>query len=221
MGMRTLVIGANGKVGRILTPLLAEAGMEPLAMIRDPAQQATFSDRGIEVVVADLEEDFSSVFVGCDTVIFTAGSGGKTGADKTMVIDLYAALRSIDFAKAAGVQRFSMVSALKAHEPLAGPARIHHYLIAKHLADEHLKKSGLPYFILRPGGLKDEPGTGRVTLVEACPNRTGDVPRADVAAVLVEALRQELLGVTLELVGGATPIVDAVARVAREASGAA
>ena len=208
--MRTLVIGAHGKVGRILTPMLAEAGMLPLAMVRDEGQQGYFSDRGIEVVVADLEKDFSMVFGGCDTVIFTAGSGGHTGADKTMIIDLYAAIRSIDYAKTAGVQRFHMVSALKAHDPLAGPPRIQHYLVAKHLADEHLVRSGLPYFILRPGGLTDEPGNGRVTLVAECPNRTGDIARADVAAVLVEALRQGLLGTTLELVKGGTPIPEAI-----------
>lgn len=211
--MKTLVIGAHGKVGRILTPMLAQTGMDPLAMIRDEQQQKYFLDRDIDVVVADLEKDFAPVFAGCDTVVFTAGSGGHTGADKTMVIDLYGAVRSIEYAKAAGIQRFCMVSALKAHDPLAGSSRIRHYLVAKYLADEHLVKSGVPYFILRPGGLTDEPGNGQVTLVEECPNRAGDVARADVAAVVVEALRQNLLGATLELVEGEVPIPEAVRRV--------
>jgi hypothetical protein len=56
----------------------------------------------------------------------------------------------------------------------------------------------------RPGG------TGRVTLAE----RTGSGPisRADVAAVLLAPLDEpRLTGRTVEVIGGATPIADAVA----------
>jgi uncharacterized protein YbjT (DUF2867 family) len=209
--MKILVIGANGKIGRILAPGLLAAGFTPVAMVRNPAQEPHFESQGIETVVADLELSIDHAFQGCDAAIFTAGSGGKTGADKTMVIDLYGALRSIEAAKKAGMKRFDMVSALKAHDPLSGPERIHHYLIAKHVADDYVMRSGLDYFVLRPGGLTDEPGGGGVTLVEACPDRTGSISRSDVAAVLVEAVKRGLTGKVLELVSGNTPVEDAIA----------
>jgi len=210
--MKVLVIGANGKIGRILTPGLMAAGFTPRAMVRSEEQVAQFESQGIEAVVADLESSIDHAFHGCEAAIFTAGSGGKTGADKTMIIDLYGALRSIAAAKRAGVRRFDMVSALKAHDPLSGPERIHHYLIAKHVADDYVLRSGLDSFVLRPGGLTDEPPGAGVTLVEACPDRTGSIPRADVAAVLIEALKRDLTGKVLELISGDASVKDAVGK---------
>lgn len=209
--MRILVIGANGKIGRILVPGLTAAGFTPRAMVRESAQARQFDSQGVETVVANLESAIDHAFHECDAAIFTAGSGGKTGADKTMTVDLYGALRSIEAAKKAGLKRFYMVSALKAHDPLSGPDRIRHYLVAKHVADDYLIRSGLAYFILRPGHLTDEPAGGGVELVEACPERSGEIPRADVANVLIEAMKQGLSGKILELVSGDTPLQDAVA----------
>ena len=208
--MKVLVIGANGQIGRILVPGLKAAGFTPRAMVRDPGQVTQFESQGIECVVADLESSIDHAFQGCDAVVFTAGSGGGTGADKTMIVDLYGVLRSIEAAEAAGLQRYFMVSALKAHDPLAGPERIRHYLIAKHVADEHVVRSGLEYFILRPGLLTDDPAGIGVQLVEACPDRTGAIPRVDVASVLIEAFKRGVTGKTLELVAGEVPIAEAV-----------
>ena len=65
--------------------------------------------------------------------------------------------------------------------------------------------------MLRPGGLTDEPGTGRVTLDRHV--ERGSVPRDDVAAVLAALLDAHRDGAVLELVSGPTPIADAVADV--------
>ena len=48
--------------------------------------------------------------------------------------------------------------------------------------------SGLDYTIVRPGGLTDEPGSGRVRVGEDL--GTGTVPRADVAALLAAVLAE-------------------------------
>jgi uncharacterized protein YbjT (DUF2867 family) len=48
-------------------------------------------------------------------IVFTAGSGGHTGFDKTLLIDLDGAVKTIEAAEQAGVDRFIMVSALQAH----------------------------------------------------------------------------------------------------------
>jgi hypothetical protein len=63
---------------------------------------------------------------------------------------------------------------------------------------------------VRPGHLTDDPGTGSVDAARAL-GRTGEVPREDVAAVLVECLdRPSTIRVGFELLGGDTPIPDAV-----------
>jgi uncharacterized protein YbjT (DUF2867 family) len=68
----------------------------------------------------------------------------------------------------------------------------------------------LAYTIVRPGGLTDDPPTGRVT---AGPDvGLGQIPRADVAAVLATVLETpEAVGLTFAVISGETPIPEAIA----------
>jgi uncharacterized protein YbjT (DUF2867 family) len=157
--MRTLIIGANGKVGRLLVPLLVDAGHDVRTMIRDEAQAPAQRELGAEPLVADLEGDFGHAVDGCDAVVFTAGSGGHTGADKTVAVDGLGAIRAVEEARDRGARRFVMVSSRGADDPDRSQA-IRHYLVAKGIADGFLQRSGLDYTILRPGRLTDDPPTG-------------------------------------------------------------
>ncbi|MEU7598994.1 NAD(P)H-binding protein, partial [Streptomyces sp. NPDC039022] len=74
-------------------------------------------------------------------------------------------------------------------------------------------RSGLDWTILRPGRLTDDPGTGLVRLAES----TGrdEITRDDVAAVLAALLDEpRTAGRTLELIGGETPVEEAVRAIA-------
>jgi uncharacterized protein YbjT (DUF2867 family) len=84
------------------------------------------------------------------------------------------------------------------------------YLDAKKAADDDLRSRHLDWTILRPGALTMASGTGHVTL--AAQTGRGEVPREDVAAVLLALLDEpRTAGLTLELIAGDTPIPDAVA----------
>ena len=61
------------------------------------------------------------------------------------------------------------------------------YFQAKAQADAALEQSGLDHTIVRPGGLTDDPGTGQVTVAPEL-ERGGQIPRDDVAAVLLAVL---------------------------------
>ena len=88
--MDVLVIGANGQVGRNIVKELADTNHNAVAMVRKEEQKAKMEELGAsKVVLADLEEDFSNAFDNVDAVIFAAGSGPKTGAEKTLTIDLW------------------------------------------------------------------------------------------------------------------------------------
>ena len=204
--MKILVIGANGKIGTHLCKKLRDhEAFIPVAMIRKEEQKEKFSGDGIETVTGDLEDsvkNLSGLCTGFDAIVFTAGSGGKTGADKTLLIDLDGAVKSMEAAKAAGVQRYVMVSALQAHNRENWNTSIKHYYAAKHYADKELMRSGLDYTILRPGRLTDEPGTGKVSLSKNLPER-GSIPREDVASVIVEVLsNKNTIGKDLDLLSG-------------------
>ncbi len=80
--MTTLVIGANGQIGKQFCALAKEAGTPIKAMIRNEEQATWFQERGIRTVVGDLEGEMEHAFEGCDQVVFTAGSGPLPGQIK-------------------------------------------------------------------------------------------------------------------------------------------
>lgn len=207
--MRVLVIGANGKVGRKLVPLLVEGGHEVRAMVRDPAQAPELEAFGAEAVVGDLEGEFAHALEGCDALVFTAGSGGHTGADKTAAVDGLGAILAVNAAVERGVGRFLMISSRGADDPDRSEA-IRHYLVAKAIADGYLQGSGLDYTILRPGRLTDEPPTGRIRVGRDLGR--GAITRADVAATAAAALEAPgTIGKTIEILNDGTPIREALA----------
>lgn len=157
--MTTLVIGANGQIGKQFCELAKQSGTPIRAMIRSEEQAAWFQERDIQTVLGDLEGEFEHAFEGCDQVVFTAGSGPHTGPDKTLMIDLFGAIRTADIASQRGLSRYIMVSAMRAEQPLEAPEKMRPYMAAKFAADAHLRHSDVSYVILKPGRLTDDAPT--------------------------------------------------------------
>lgn len=211
--MNILIAGANGQIGRQLIQRTARSAHTSRAMIRDSKQADALKALGADTtVVADLEGDLDDAVAGCDAIVFTAGSGGDTGADKTDAVDRDGAIALIDAARKAGVPRFVMVSSMGADHPDDGPEGLRHYLRAKHDADAHLADSGLAYTIVRPGSLSNDAARGTVAAA-ADLDRRGEVTRGDVAAVLLAAMEADnTRGKTFELLQGDVPVERAVAQ---------
>lgn len=208
--MKVLIVGANGKVGTILSGKLWSAhDFSPVALIRDSLQQTKFTALGVPAVVGDLEEGIAEFLPGLDAVVFTAGSGARTGPEKTIEVDQNAAIRLIDDCSACGVDRFLMVSAIGV-DPNSDSERIRHYLRAKGVADEYLRESGLDYTILAPGTLNDDAGNNLVELAFDL-GRRGHIPREDVTTCIIECLRNYLtIGKTIQAISGEVKVKDAI-----------
>jgi uncharacterized protein YbjT (DUF2867 family) len=125
-------------------------------------------------------------------------------------VDLGGALKLIDAAKANGVARYVMISAIGTARPDTWAEEMRPYYEAKAGADRELEAAGLDHTIVRPGRLTDAPGTRRV---HAAPEvEYGEIPRDDVAAVIVAVLdTPSTIGKAFDLVSGATSIEEAVA----------
>ena len=132
--MRVLVIGANGTTGRLLTEQLAASGHDVRGMVRKQEQTDVVRERGGTPVIGDLEGELAPAFDDVEAVAFCAGSGGSTGADATLRVDLHGAVRSIDLCRDRGISRYVMLSSIQAGDPLGGPEKMRHYLAAKHAA---------------------------------------------------------------------------------------
>lgn len=185
---KVLVIGASGQIGKQATGKLLELGHHVIAPVRSPEKLSDIDNANLSVIEQDLEKDFSSHFEGVDVVVFTAGSGGNTGADKTIMIDLWAAQKAVDYAKDAKVPKFIMVSSIGAGDPDSIQGEMRPYLVAKHVADEYLISSGVNHIILRPGTLLNEPGTHLVRTDMPDNQDEAVIPREDVATAIVESV---------------------------------
>ncbi|PRO64720.1 SDR family oxidoreductase [Alkalicoccus urumqiensis] len=211
--MNVLVIGANGQIGSHTVRMLGLSTEHTgTAMIRKEEQRSRMQELGAdEIVIGDLEKDFSHAFEHADAVIFTAGSGGHTGPEQTEVIDRKGAQKAVEEAEKAGVSRFIMISTIMADQPEEAPESIQHYLKAKGAADETLQSSGMKWTVIRPGPLSNDDARGTVTLKKQLGTFDGSIPREDVAALAVNALvLEETFNQTFEVLSGDTPLGEAL-----------
>lgn len=211
--MEVAIAGGHGKIGLLLGKLLVERGHTVLGLIRNPEQEDDLHAIGVEPVICDLEgdHDVATAVSGAEAVVFAAGAGPGSGAERKRTMDLGGALKLIDAAKAEGIDRYVMVSAMGAANPPAEGGDVYgEYLRAKSAADQALSASGLAYTIVRPGRLTDDPPTGQVQIGDHLDR--GEIPRADVAAVLAAVLEADnTIGKTFDVVSGEVPVVQAVA----------
>ncbi|MFC4075798.1 SDR family oxidoreductase [Salinithrix halophila] len=209
--MNVLVIGANGKTGKLVVQGLVKGGQHRVrAMVREPKQIPSLEEMGAETVVADLENDIPHAYEGVNAVIFAAGSGSHTGLDKTEQVDHLGAVKSVDEAIKHGVNRFIMLSSLGADDPAYAPEKLRPFLEAKAQADDHLMQSKLSYTIVRPGALSDDPAVGTIA-AGRIEDRSGSIPRADVANTLIACLDEaNTVGKVFEILSGGTPIDQAL-----------
>ncbi|WP_067843625.1 SDR family oxidoreductase [Amphibacillus sediminis] len=212
--LNVLVVGANGQIGKHLVSLIqSQDNMRARAMIRKSEQADYFERLGAETVVVDLEQDIDAIAnaaEGIDAIVFTAGSGAHTGKDKTILIDLDGAVKTIEAAKKAGVKRFIMVSSFDTSRKAiqTAPSSFAPYVVAKHYADEWLRQTDLDYTIVHPGILTNDSGTGKITAGKVEPS---EIPREDVAQVILASLRHDrTIGKAFQIVSGSTPIEAAI-----------
>jgi nucleoside-diphosphate-sugar epimerase len=211
--MDVLIAGGHGKIARHLIRILAGDGHTARGLIRNPEHAADIEADGGVPVLCDLEHDDVRAHVGgADAIVFAAGAGPGSGAERKRTVDLGGAVKCVEAAEQLGVARFVIVSSIGAHDPEGGPEAMRPYLRAKAEADERVAASSLDWTIVRPGSLDDGPGTGRVDVSTEL-GRRGPVAREDVALVLAETLPiSSTIGLTFEVFSGETQVSEALRR---------
>ena len=212
--MRVAIAGGHGQIALRLAGLLAQRGDQVVALIRNPEHADDVRQSGAEAVVVDLEhgsaEDVAMAIAGSDAVVFAAGAGPGSGSARKETMDYGGAVKLIAAAQQAGVRRYLIVSSMGANADTPGDDTFSVYQRAKGRADDAVRASGLDATVVRPGGLTNDPGTGRVAVGESLPR--GQVTRDDVAAVLVAVLdAPSTIGRAFDLTGGDTAVTEAVA----------
>lgn len=214
------IAGGHGKIALLLSRTLTSAGHDVRGIIRNPEHRSDLAAHGATDIVLDLEdtdvENLAAALDGVDGVVFAAGAGPGSGADRKLTVDRDAAVLLGDAAVAAGVRRYVLVSSIGVTKPLdeIDDEVFRVYLEAKRAAEEGVRALDLDWTIVRPGGLTDDEGSGSVTLTPE--DAEGPIPRGDVANVIAAVLqRDDLAGVTFTALSGDTAIdaaLDALAR---------
>jgi len=209
--MRVLIAGGHGKIAMELTRILAERGDEVRSLVRNPDHIAEVRDAGaLEAFACDLERssaDHVAEAVGAaDVIVFAAGAGPGSGPERKETMDYGGVIKLLEAADRNGIGRFVVISSMGADPDHGGTGTFDVYLRAKGRADAAVRESGLDHLIVRPGRLTDEPAAGAVAAGASV--ERGEIPRADVAAVIAELLADWPGSRTIEVIAGDTPIEE-------------
>jgi uncharacterized protein YbjT (DUF2867 family) len=209
--MNVVVIGGHGRIAMRLLKLLADRGDTGRGVIRNPDQAKDLEAIGATPIVLDIEnKEIDDAVAGADAVVFAAGAGPGSGPARKQTVDYAGAVKLIEAAKAHDISRYLIVSTINADRPERWSEEMRPYFEAKAAADKAVVESGLDHTIVRPGFLTDDPGTGKVEIAERL-DRSGRIPRDDVALVLVECIGAEnTFGKGFDLFSGGTPVAEAV-----------
>jgi uncharacterized protein YbjT (DUF2867 family) len=216
-----LVVGATGVVGGMITQQLLARGKDVRVFLRHNSPSEALAAQGMatsgqslvgagaQPVYGDLKDPGSldEAMADVETVITTANSFARDGADTVEAVDRAGNQQLIAAAKAAGVKHFIFVSVLGADVSSPMP-----FMQAKGEAEAALRVSGMDYTILSPTPFMEywislTVGTplraGRpVTLVGEGRRRHAYVSNRDVAALAVAAVdRPEARNQSLPLAG--------------------
>jgi uncharacterized protein YbjT (DUF2867 family) len=210
------IAGAHGKIALALTRRLAARGETVLGLIRNPDHADDVQAQGGEAVLCDLERatvnEVAAAIAGADAVVFAAGAGPGSGAERKLTVDRDGAIKLLQAAVAVEARRYLIISSIGAENPPDGDDVFSVYLRAKAQADAAVQASDCAWTVVRPGPLSDGPALGRIGL-DLEPFRA-EVTREDVAAVLDALLAEpRSAGLTLYLGGGEDTIEQALAHV--------
>lgn len=208
-----LVIGASGRVGQETAIDLAAHDLHVYAAARHinkVPERDKITPVALDITTASIEE-MADLMEKVDAVVFTAGSRGQN----LLQVDAFGAVKAMQAAELANVDRFVLLSSMYALEPKywnEEPLKsLTDFNIAKFFADRYLiDNTTLDFTILQPGALTEDEYTGKITTdITKETKKENSIP--DVAATLAEiVLTPQTKNRVIKMSSGQTPIKEAL-----------
>jgi len=202
-----LVIGATGRTGREVVVKSLEAGYRVRALVRDELRARAALGSEVTLIVGDVrtDEGIAKAIEGADFIISALGSNVRNDPSNTPELVDYGGIRRLAEKSAKSkIRHFVLVSSMGAtHRDHPLNRMYSNILTWKLKGEEALRASGVPYTIVRPGGLTEARGGEFLPMMMQGDDlsRQGRIARADVAAIAVAALdRPEAMKKTFEVI---------------------
>ena len=190
--MSVLVVGATGQTGRHIVSELVAKQIPVKVLVRDLEKAREILPNEVELLKGDvLESDtIRAAIADCNSLICATGASPSFDFTQPYRVDYQGTKNLVDIARENQLDRFIIVSSLCVSKFFHPLNLFWLVLYWKKQAEEYLKKSGLNYTIVRPGGLKNEDNNDNIVMCGADTLFEGSIPRQKVAKVCVESLSQ-------------------------------
>ncbi|XP_068666908.1 uncharacterized protein At2g34460, chloroplastic isoform X2 [Aristolochia californica] len=199
---KIFVAGATGATGKRIVEQLLDRGFGVRAGVRDPqkARTSLSDDPNIQIVKADVTEGadkLADAIGDAEAVVCATGFRPSWDLTAPWKVDNFGTVNLVEACRKIGVNRFILISSILANGAAMGqilnPAYIFLNvfgltLIAKLQAENHIRRSGINFTIIRPGGLRNDPPSGNIVMEPEDTLYEGSISRDQVAEVAVEAL---------------------------------
>lgn len=209
-GELVLVAGATGKTGKRVVEQLVAADYKVRALARDVDAAKAVLPAGVEIVKSDVKDPatLEAPMKGVQYVVSAIGAGGMKPepGNGPQEVDLQGNVNLVKAAQKANVKQFVLVSSAHTSKSATYPVPfMKPILAAKFESEEFLRKSGVPYTVVKPGGLHEKAGGEKVVTFTQGDVAMGAISRADLASVCIASLgREAAVGKTFEVVNGST-----------------
>jgi len=190
--MRVFVAGATGKTGGHIVRQLCDRNVTVTALVRDLEKAKNILPDTVKLVEGNVlkPESFEPALDNCSVLICATGASPSLDPTGPYKVDCEGTKNLVDAAKRNNIEHFVLVSSLCASKFFHPLNLFWLVLYWKKQAEKYIQSSGIPYTIVRPGGLKEEDNTDNIVMSGADTLFDGSIPRQKVAQVCVEALSQ-------------------------------
>jgi uncharacterized protein YbjT (DUF2867 family) len=190
--MKALVAGATGQTGKQIVGQLLERNIQVKVLVRSSSKALAELPQGIEIAVGDVlqPDTLRQALSDCQVLLSATGAAPSFDPTGPYKVDYEGTKNLVDTAKQANIEQIVMVSSLCVSKLFHPLNLFWGVLYWKQQAEDYLKNSGVPYTIVRPGGLKNEDNDQAIVMSAADTLFEGSIPRHKVAQVCAEALSQ-------------------------------
>ncbi len=205
--MKVFVFGGSEGVGEHVLKQLAAQGHETVTLAETENRAEELEMLGAtNVILSKKSEGYSKAIGSSDAVIYIAGSNFGAGEDQEVLVDHEAVIGSLEEAQRQKIERIIYLSPVRQDESQESKKTGE-----KHKPEEWIKESRLVYTVIRSVKRVNKPGKATIKAAEKIAAGSDEMPKEDVAAVLVEALsNKNTFNKAFEITEGKNSIKEAL-----------